>query len=413
MGNEDDILSLVRSYSNIRMFPVGIGAGCNEAFIKGLARAGKGASAFIYPGERLGPKILNLFGKMSETGIEPFIAWGRKQVEQAPSHPVIYTRTRTSVFARFEGESIPGDTIQVTADSEGLSRTWSVPILPVTEERPAIPLLWAREKIRELEDAEAHPSERGSHQKDRKRDSLCRYIIALSKAWGILSRCTSFVAVEEREEQDLTTGEVLLRKVPVPVTMGWHGMAGLRQVAGFYTPPPPESTPRFCIVEEATSHIYTDSDREASYTRLCCGPARATLDTPSFLYMGRADRLDPFDADFQLVMAILNHQTAKGGFSADEMIAAKLGVDLQKILSISREILPFSENETLTLLWSALLLQVLEQRFPDYRKSWEKAVKKTRKWVEKTIKKQKPTIRGEPLMSWIARYVVGLGPSDL
>jgi len=350
---------------------------------------------------------------MSETGIEPIIGWGVKEVDQTPAHPVIYTRTRTSLFARIEGDHDPVNQIEVKADNEGLSQTWTVPILPIFEDRPAIPFLWAREKIRELEDAESYPSERGSRQKDRKRDSLCRDIIALSKACGILSRRTSFVAVEEREEKDLTTGEVLLRKVPVPVTMGWHGMAGLRQVAGFYTPPPPDSTPRFCIVEEATSHIYTDSDREASYTRLCCGPARATLDTPSFLYMGRADRLDPFDADFQLVMAILNHQTAKGGFSANEMIAAKLGVDLQKILSISREILPFSENETLTLLWSALLLQILEQRFPEHRKSWEKAVKKTRKWVEKTIKRQKPTIRGEPLMSWVARYVVGRGPSDL
>jgi len=411
VGNEDDILSLVRGHSNIRVFPVGIGAGCNEAFIKGLARAGKGDSAFIYPGERLGPKILNLFGKMSEPGIEPAITWGPKQAEQTPGHPVIYTRTRTSLFARFEGEYDPGEEIEVTADVQGHTRKWAVPILPVTEDRPAIRFLWAREKIRELEDAETYPSERGSRQKDRKRDSLRRDIIALSKDCGILSRHTSFVAVEEREEKDLTTGEILLRKIPALVTMGWHGMPGLRpQVSRSYLPP--DRTVRYSIITEPISCCEMDSEPEAIYTRFSIGSSRKTLDTPSFYSRTRADRFRLFDPAFDLIMAILDQQEAKGGFSVDEMIAAELGLDLQQIVSVSREITPFSEKDSLTLLWSAVLLQVLEQRFPEHRKSWDKAVKKTRKWVEKTIKKNNPAIHGEPLKSWAARYVVGRGPSD-
>lgn len=101
--------------------------GASRAFV---CRDEKAASAFIYPGERLGPKILNLFGKMSEHGIEPAIAWGREQVDQTPAHPMIYTHTRTTLFARFEGAYAPGDPIQVTTDGEGLSRTWTVVCVP-------------------------------------------------------------------------------------------------------------------------------------------------------------------------------------------------------------------------------------------------------------------------------------------
>ncbi|EFK09617.1 von Willebrand factor type A domain protein [delta proteobacterium NaphS2] len=387
VGNEDDIFYLVRNRSGPRVFPVGIGAGCNEAFIKGLARAGKGDSAFIYPGERLGPKILSLFGRMSEHGIEPAINWGHKQADQTPADPVIYTRTRTSLFARFEGEHSPANEIEVTADVQGHTRKWAVPVLTVKEDHPGIPLLWAREKIRELEDAETCPEQKGSRQEDRKRVALSREITALSKNFCVLSRHTSFVAVEEREEKDLTTGEVRLRKIPVPVTMGWHGLPGLRQEQIDHTPM--EGTMRFSIVTESESRYL----------------GRPSINAPTFLRMASAEPPSPFDSDYSLVMAILGQQKAKGGFSEDKTLAEELGLDLQQIVSGSREIMPYSENESLSLLWSAVLLHVLEHRFPTHRKSWEKTVKKTRKWVEKKIRKQKPTIHGEPLMSWAARYV--------
>jgi len=394
VGNEDDIFHLLRNHSGPRVFPVGIGAGCNEAFIKGLARAGKGASEFIYPGERLGPKILSLFGKMSEQGIEPAINWGHKQADQPPADPVIYTRTRTSLFARLDGDYDLENEIEVTANVSGHTHKWSVPVLPVKEDHPAIPLLWAREKIRELEDAETCPIDKGSRQKDRKRAALSREIITLSKNYCVLSRHTSFVAVEEREEKDLTTGEVHLCKIPVPVTMGWHGLRGLRP--GKINHAPMEGTVRFCIAEESESQYF----------------GRHSINAPTFLSMASPEPPSPFDPDYNLVMAILSRQKAKGGFSVDETLAVELGLDPREIISGSKEITPYFETESLDLLWSVLLLQVLEKNFPKHRKSWGKTVKKTRKWVEKKIKKEKPTIHGEPLMSWAARYVANQSLPD-
>ena len=46
-------------------------------------------------------------------------------------------------------------------------------------------------------------------------------MIRLGKQYGLASRHTSYVAVEERA--DGTPGEVLLRKVPSAITRGWHG----------------------------------------------------------------------------------------------------------------------------------------------------------------------------------------------
>jgi hypothetical protein len=47
-------------------------------------------------------------------------------------------------------------------------------------------------------------------------------IIRLGVAYGLVSRHTSFVAVEERETP--VEGEVVLRKVPVAISSGWHGI---------------------------------------------------------------------------------------------------------------------------------------------------------------------------------------------
>ena len=56
-------------------------------------------------------------------------------------------------------------------------------------------------------------------------------IIAVSKAYGVMSRETSFVAVEMRSDTDRTLDEAVLRKVPVMAIT-----AGMVWTAGF-TPP--------------------------------------------------------------------------------------------------------------------------------------------------------------------------------
>jgi hypothetical protein len=47
-------------------------------------------------------------------------------------------------------------------------------------------------------------------------------IVRLGTTYGLMSRHTSFVAVEERETP--VPGEIQLRKVPVMISTGWHGI---------------------------------------------------------------------------------------------------------------------------------------------------------------------------------------------
>ena len=198
---------------------------CNEHFIKGLARVGRGASEFIYPGERIEPKVLKIFGKVDQTGIEDCrVLWPKERVEQAPAAPAIFLESPVTIFARGKAGDFAGDCITVKGKVNGKERNWRVEVVETDHESLPLPLLWARERIMDLEES---GDERGSRQVDRKKSKQQQAVLEISKRYGILSQSTSYVAVEERDEKDKTRGEVVLRKVPVLVTVGWHGAGSL------------------------------------------------------------------------------------------------------------------------------------------------------------------------------------------
>jgi hypothetical protein len=88
---------------------------------------------------------------------------------------------------------------------------------------PPLPVLWARDRIRHFEEGGEGTPHRGSQQAGRKRGRTEGRIIDLSTRYGVLSRLTSFVAVEQRADEDKTEERAEIRKIPVLVTQGWHG----------------------------------------------------------------------------------------------------------------------------------------------------------------------------------------------
>src|SRR4029453_14212781 len=103
--------------------------------------------------------------------------------------------------------------------------------------------LAARTRISELGEGGEWLAASGSRQKERKGSTVSKEIIELSTRYGLISRETSFVAVERRETP--VTGDMQLRRVPIALTDGWgaidrrtgsiaHGALGALQGA---TPP--------------------------------------------------------------------------------------------------------------------------------------------------------------------------------
>jgi len=156
------------------------------------------------------------------------------RVETAPHEaPAVFAGGRALVFGRIDELRPATVTLRGrTADGEvNASLDLDATDAP---EGTTIATLWARRAIRDLEEgASALHGGRGSRQERAPslEERVKAEVVRLGKAFGLVSRHTSYVAVEEREVP--AEGETVLRRVPIAVTRGWHGMDSVEDVARY------------------------------------------------------------------------------------------------------------------------------------------------------------------------------------
>ena len=232
VSNTDAVIELVRRHAgDTRVFTFGIGAGASHHLVRGLARAGEGEAEFIAPGERVEGKVMRQLSRALQAACtDVAVDWGGLAVTQAPHEvPPVFADGRVLLFARVEKASAANVTLRAVGPDGPVSL--GLPLDPATAvEGTLVGTLWARRMIRDLEEGRSvlHPR-RGSQQARAlglKDEAVKTEIVRLGTTWSLVSRHTSFVAVQERETP--TEGEAQLRKVPVMITRGWHGIGGVR-----------------------------------------------------------------------------------------------------------------------------------------------------------------------------------------
>jgi Ca-activated chloride channel homolog len=245
VANEQQVFELTgANRTNLRFFAIGIGAGPNNHLIKGLAKNGNGAAEFIYPGERIEPKMLRMFSRINSAKMEiKSISWHGEGIEQAPLLPVIFPDTVTTIFARSKApDSMPKE-LTVKGSMDGTSKEWKFAVQKAAPQNMPLPRLWARERIRELEEAD----QSSGSQQVRKAAIKRNLIIDISKNYQIMSRYTSFLGIEKRSEEDKSKGAAELRKIPALVTTGWHGLMYSHDLAIYNSVEKKSSHVRRCI----------------------------------------------------------------------------------------------------------------------------------------------------------------------
>ena len=389
VSNEAAVIDLCAHYATTtRVFAFGIGAGVSEHLVRGIARVSYGAAEFIYPGERIEPKVLRMFGRVHTPAFKHVhIDWGGLEVEQAPAVcPPVFGGDSLTVFGRFRGETTDtvasGRSPNVVLHAD--AHAWEVPMaLGQPETGGPIPTLWARHRIRDLEGCHGAPL-RGSTQAQRKADRSIAQLVELGQRYGLLSSATSYVAVEERSAADKTTTQAVLRKVPIAITQGWHGrgsvlpsMAAVRQV-DMALLAPASSLPLQAEFQagqvRAAAHDVTGRlsaaqqrlmrQREIDH-RLSAWPAAQAKDraTPADRLFAPADRL------FELLMT----QQADGSFRLSPVLQHWLGQRWQAVKAAAHH------GEALVA--TAVVVALLAQEAADRADEWGPAVAKAQRWL--------------------------------
>ena len=383
VGNEKNIFDLAKSDTGAtRIFTIGIGHGPNEYLIKQLARASSGSSELVSPGERVEPKVLRLFGRITSASISDVKIHWPDNALQAPSAPAVYAGSTVSIFGKLKGHDNVPDTLRVTASVGGTPKEWILNVASSSEGSAAIPSLWARERIRDLEEG---VSQSGSQQKQRKAMATRDEIVRLSKIYGIVSSQTSFLIIEKRLEGDRTTGEIVLRKVPAMLTKDWGGM----------------------LVTQADMAVPCIAFKEAAfYSRLSREPSTKFMDALAS-FDDSIELTYPRTAletmDDKLLYEILDSQKREGGFEANSAVLQLAGLSDGAFRNIVTKIRTAERTDLPVLLATAITLHFLRIRFANKHQEWEMVIEKSVRWLDEEIRRAKPTIEGLSLADWVMK----------
>lgn len=207
VGNEDQILERTGgALSAMRVHVVGIDRAVNAGFLGRLAGLGAGRCELVESEDRLDAAMEQIHRRIGAPLVTDLSLKGLDATDVTHLGSIF-----PGVPLRVYGRRRSGDAVTVRGLAAGAP--WEQHVTGTLVDNPALPALWARARLRELEDRYAM----GEH-------ALEAEIVRLSLEYGVLCRFTAYVAVDTRQ---VAGGEPEHRVIqPVESPSGWEMPSG-------------------------------------------------------------------------------------------------------------------------------------------------------------------------------------------
>ncbi|RHZ82643.1 hypothetical protein Glove_106g24 [Diversispora epigaea] len=234
--------SLLKRNEQLRLFSLGIGDSVSHNLVESISRAGKGYAQFVTTQERMDKKIigmlknavkpppvkgfkitwideesstdsddkpsassfLNFFKKMSN---DANITSTLKYRSTPYKIPILYSGVRFIIYCFLSKEVSPPKHIILEATCEEGPIRLEVPIDPVILQGSKIHTLGARKMIQDFEEGSSYLHRIMNDNLDQ--EIVREQIINLGKGFSLTSRYTSFLAIDERENSQISTAKII------------------------------------------------------------------------------------------------------------------------------------------------------------------------------------------------------------
>lgn len=216
IGNETDILRAIHAkLGSARIFSFGVGSSVNRYLMERMAKAGRGAAAYLLPGDSANDVMDLYFARISHPAMTDVqIDFGNMRVQEVyPSQtPDLLVGRPVIITGRYAPGNGELGTIRVTgrAGNQDLAITFDTADGAATHE--ALAQVWARRKIADLMDRMAHAE--NQHQSEQQ--ALRQAVLETALGYQLMSQYTAFLAVDASRITEGDHGTTVTQPLPMP-----------------------------------------------------------------------------------------------------------------------------------------------------------------------------------------------------
>lgn len=208
IGNETEILNTIEQrLGNSRIFSFGVGSSTNRYLLNQMAKVGRGHVQYIRQDEDPQDQVAAFYDRIRNpvlTDIE--VEWSGVELNDIYPDPIpdLFSAQPLVLVGRYAAPGRGKLTITGRIRGEEYSRTLSIKLPARQEQHDALASLWGRTVIEDLEARRVRDAD----------PNIAEEIIELALSHRLMTRETSFVAVEERV---VTDGSGASKRVRIPL----------------------------------------------------------------------------------------------------------------------------------------------------------------------------------------------------
>ena len=216
---EKESFELIRNNLNkCNVFAFGIGSGVNRYLIEGLAHVGQG-EPFIILNQEEAPAIAEKFRKYINTPVLSQVKYKMDNFNAYDIEPLnlpdVMAERPIILFGKYKGKPSGHITIEGFSGKKLIKQTINVGENTAEVQNSALRYLWAREKLRNLDDF---------NQENKEDTNYIKQVIDLGLKYNLLTAHTSFIAVDETPVVD-ANGKIITVKQALPLPEGVENTA--------------------------------------------------------------------------------------------------------------------------------------------------------------------------------------------